>query len=52
MEIGTERKGQVLVAKILDRFDGVNAREFQDALHVVIEDSDRAILFDPGRLRI
>ena len=50
MEISTERKGEVLVARSGDRVDGANAQEFQDALQGAIEDSDRAVILDMERL--
>ena len=50
METRTNRTGGVLVVRTEDRLDGVNAREFQDALQVVIDDSDRAVILDLGRL--
>ena len=50
MEISTERKGEVLVAQTVDRVDGANAHEFQDALQGVIEDSDRAVILDMEQL--
>ena len=52
METRTDRTGGggVLVARTEDRLDGVNAREFQDALQGVIDDSDRAVVLDLGRL--
>ena len=50
MEISTERKGEVLVALTEGRVDGANAHEFQNALQAVIEDSDRAVVLDLGRL--
>ena len=42
--------GGVLVVRTEDRLDGVNVREFQDALQGVIDDSDRAVILDLGRL--
>ena len=50
MEISTERKGDVLVAGAQDRIDGANAREFQEALQAVIDDSDRAVVLDLEQL--
>ena len=50
METRTDRTGGVLVVRTEDRLDGVNAREFQDALQGVIDDSDRAVILDLGRL--
>ena len=50
MEISTERKGRVLIAKTEDRVDGANAREFQDALQAVISEDDQAVVLDLERL--
>jgi anti-anti-sigma factor len=48
--IKTERHGTVLVASTEDRIDGVNAREFQDALQAAISDDDSAVVLDLERL--
>ena len=48
--IKTERQGTVLVASTEDRIDGVNAREFQDALQGAITDDDSAVVLDLERL--
>ena len=50
MEIRTDRDGGVLVARIDGRVDSVNAREFQDAFHAVIDECDPAVVLDLGRL--
>ena len=50
MEIETERKEGVLVARVQDRIDGLNAQAFQEALLGVIEDGDRAVVLDLERL--
>ncbi len=50
MEINTEQKGGVLVALTVDRVDGSNAREFQEALQAVIDDAGNAFLLDMERL--
>ena len=50
METRTDRTGGVLVGRTGGRLDGVNAREFEDALQGVIDDSDRAVILDLGRL--
>ncbi len=50
METRTDRTGGVLVVRTGGRLDGVNAREFEDALQGVIDDSDRAVILDLGRL--
>ena len=50
METRTDRTGGVLVVRTGGRLDGVNAREFEDALQDVIDDSDRAVILDLGRL--
>ena len=50
MELRTDRDGGVLVARIDGRVDSVNAREFQDAFHAMIDECDRAVVLDLGRL--
>lgn len=50
MEINTEQKGGVLVALTVDRVDGSNAREFQEALQAVIKDTGNAFLLDMEQL--
>ena len=50
MEIETERKGTVLIAKTVERVDGINAREFHDALQAVIGERDGAVVLDFERL--
>lgn len=50
MEINTEQKGGVLVALTVDRVDGSNAREFQEALQAVITDTGNAFLLDMEHL--
>lgn len=50
MEIETERNGSVLVARVQDRIDGLNAQAFQEALLAAIEDGDRAVVLDLARL--
>ena len=50
MEINTEQKGGVLVALTVDRVDGSNAREFQEALQAVIKDTGNAFLLDMEHL--
>ena len=50
MEINTEQKGGVLVAMTVDRVDGSNAREFQEALQAVIQDDGNAFLLDMEQL--
>ena len=48
--IKTERQGTVLIASTEDRIDGVNAREFQDALQGAISDDDSAVVLDLEQL--
>ena len=48
--ITTERQGTVLIASTEDRIDGVNAREFQDALQAAITDDDSAVVLNLERL--
>jgi anti-anti-sigma factor len=50
MEVNTEREGVTLIAKVEDRVDGANAREFQDALEAAIEESDRVVILNLERL--
>ena len=46
MDVSTELRGEVLIAKALDRIDGANAREFQDALQAAIDEHDGAMVLD------
>ena len=45
-----EQKVGTLVAKAAGRVDGVNAREFQDALQSVITECNRTVVLDLARL--
>ena len=46
MEVSTEREDGVLIANTDGRVDGANAREFQDTLEAMIEDSDRIVVLN------
>ncbi len=46
MEINTEKDGGTVVASPTGRLDGSNAREFQDALDAVVQDTERALILD------
>ena len=46
MEINTEKDGGTVVATPTGRLDGSNAREFQDALDAVVQDTERALILD------
>ena len=46
MDISTELRGGVLIAKAQARIDGANAREFQDALQAAIDEHDCAMVLD------
>ena len=46
MEIQTEREGGTLIAKAEGRIDGVNARDFEEALKAAIGESDNAVVMD------
>ena len=46
MDISTELRGEVLIAKAQDRIDGANAREFQDALQAAIDEHGGAMVLD------
>ena len=51
MALEAERAGGTVVAKSYERVDGANARQFQDDLEAVIEESDRAVILDLQDLR-
>ena len=46
MEISTELRGEVLIARAQDRIDGANAREFQEALQAVVDEHNVAMVLD------
>ncbi len=46
MEISTELRGEVLIARAEDRIDGANAREFQDALQAAVDEHDCTMILD------
>ena len=50
MDIRTELKGEVLIARTQGRVDGANAREFQDALQAAIDENDHAMVLDMEEL--
>ena len=51
MALDSERTGGTVVAKSYERVDGANARQFQDDLEAVIEESDRVVILDLQDLR-
>lgn len=50
MDVTSQRTGGVLVVSVEGRVDGANARKFQKAVEIVIEDSDRAVVLDMENL--
>jgi anti-sigma B factor antagonist len=46
MEVHTEREGGALIARAVGRIDGVNAREFESALHAALGEHDSALILD------
>ena len=46
MDIQTERDGGTLIAKAEGRIDGVNARDFEEALKAAISDDDDNVVID------
>lgn len=50
MEVSSERDGSALVVAVDGRIDGSNSQEFQDRFEEVIEDGDRAVVLDMGKL--
>ena len=46
MEIQTERANGTLIAKAEGRIDGVNARDFEEALKAAIGTDDNAVVMD------
>ncbi len=48
MSISTEREGGALIAKADGRVDGVNAREFHEALEAAISPDDKCMVLDFG----
>ena len=46
MDIQTERKDGTLIAKAEGRIDGVNARDFEEALKAAISDEDSTVVMD------
>ena len=50
MDISTEQSGGAVVATPEGRLDGSNAREFQDALDAVVQETERALILDFGQV--
>lgn len=50
MEVSSERDGSALVVAVDGRIDGSNSQEFQDRFEEVIEDGDRSVVLDMGKL--
>lgn len=50
MEVNSERDGSALVVAVDGRIDGSNSQEFQDRFEEAIEDDDRAVVLDMGKL--
>ena len=46
MDIQTERTGGTLIAKAQGRIDGVNARDFEEAMKAAISSDDSAVVMD------
>ena len=46
MDIQTERENGTLVAKVEGRIDGVNARDFEEALKAAISGDDSTVVMD------
>ena len=46
MDIQTERIGGTLIAKAQGRIDGVNARDFEEAMKAAISSDDSAVVMD------
>ena len=46
MEVKTERENETLIARAEGRIDGTNARDFENAMTAVIDESDRAVIID------
>ena len=46
MEVKTERESETLIARAEGRIDSTNARDFEDAMTAVIDESDRAVIID------
>ena len=50
MEVITERQDGVLAARVSGRVDSTNAREFEETIRSLIEESDRAVIMDFEKL--
>ncbi len=50
MDVTTERHDDVLSADVGGRIDGSNVVQFEEAIRTAIEDSDRAVIMDFGKL--
>ena len=50
MDIQTEREENTLIAKAAGRIDGVNARDFEEAMKAAISEDDNAVIMDLGEL--
>ncbi len=46
MEVHTEREGGALIARVVGRIDGANARDFENALHATLGEDDNALILD------
>ena len=46
MDIHTERENGILIAKAKGRIDGVNARDFEEALKAAISTDDNTVVMD------
>ncbi len=46
MDIKTERNNGTLIAKAEGRIDGVNARDFEEAMKAAIGDDDNTVIID------
>ena len=50
MDVNTELENGTLIAKVSDRVDGANARQFQDALTAAIDESVHWMVLDLNEL--
>ena len=50
MDVTTERHDDVLSADVGGRIDGSNVGQFEEAIRTAIEESDRAVIMDFGKL--
>ena len=46
MDLNIARNGNVLIAEVSGRIDGITAREFEDAVSTAITDEDQSVICD------